>query len=333
MYWDGPFRAAFFGRWVAAGLPDPEAARHTHRSALAHVPRRENLPDETDGPLAGDIVNRVHAFGVVVGSALAGIVGVDDSFRSPHARWCGGFNLGVSLFDYVCDETKRGDLLAAVEPFRAFDDDAPPAAATTAATVPAAELRPEEEYLAGLATDLVAEFRDVCAGRLDWRSAFRPLYRAERAAAAGRAGTASENTSALREMLSVKSAGPFEIMALRAALARPDVDLELARSLGYAVGSCYLLVDDARDLWADLDSGAWNLFLLEVADRMPSLLSAHPTPLRDAAIIRVLLNSGVVGKLADQAFGRLLTILDDLTVEQSALKRHLALLTATMAAW
>ena len=65
------------------------------------------------------MVDRVYGFGHVVGTALAGLLGV----TGPPARaadWCARFNLGISLVDYVCDESDRLDVLASLEPFRSL---------------------------------------------------------------------------------------------------------------------------------------------------------------------------------------------------------------------
>ena len=39
-----------------------------------------------------------------------------------------------------------------------------------------------------------------------------------------------------------------------------------AGAIGKAIGSCYWMIDDAKDVWIDLEAGHWNLFLHAAAE-------------------------------------------------------------------
>ncbi len=139
-------RAALFHAWEEAGFPAPQPDRDRERLQVPPAPGA--VPAGEAPPLHPDVVRRVHGFGFAVGWAMGRLLGLDDAAARDRADWCGRFNLGISLYDYVCDETGRGDVLLGVEPFASLVGRDP---------LDGAELREEEAALCDLAGALVAE--------------------------------------------------------------------------------------------------------------------------------------------------------------------------------
>lgn len=288
MHWLGEFRAALFAEWISAGLPDPEQHLARYRQQLAGTRCPLDLPFTDAGPLDRAVVDRVYGFGHVVGTALAGLLGVTGPPSRAAADWCARFNLGISLVDYVCDESDRLEVLASLEPFRSL---------TGRSEGRPVEPRPEERVTASLADEVIAELsRSLGEDRAHLEIA--RLYRAEVATATHTLASREDPTNFERD-LRLKSAGPFDLMARHVASAgsldtgRAGSRDVVAAELGAAVGTLFWLADDAQDLWIDLADDSWNLFLLRVAAIDPRIVAAPPGPFRDAAILKVLTEHAV----------------------------------------
>lgn len=330
MHWHGEFRAALFGEWSGAGLPDPAHHLERYRAVLAAATCPLDLPYTSSGPLDRAVVDRVFGFGAVIGGVITDLLGVPDAHASAVVDWCGRFNLGISLVDYVCDESGRLDALQSIEPFRGLageiedadaGDHGPPA--------PDGELRAEERVVARLATEVLRELTGATGNRSP--GAVADLYRAEVAVARRRFGPGGDPVTIERE-LATKSVGPFVLMAARAAASGP-CDEDAARRLGTAIGTLVWLVDDARDLWLDLEHGAWNLFLLRATQREPALAAAPPSPFRDAAIARTLAVHDVARREARQGIEAFLGASAALGGDPDRTVAALGLVGAALAVW
>jgi hypothetical protein len=305
-------------------LPDPEAYLDRYRTAVSNVSGAPSSASSDTGPLHPELVARVYAFGEVVGGALGDLLGIEAKQARQRAEWCGRFNLGISLFDYVCDETGRGNVLGSVQPFAAFDE--------RGLEGPAVSLQPEEVYLASLATGLVDDLRSAADGRLEWEPMFVAMYRAERAVADLQLSNVAE-LPAVRNMLQSKSSEPFALMAAWMALGDPSADVETAVRIGRAIGNCYWITDDAADLWVDIDAGNWNVFLIRAASQEPRLITDPRTTLRDVHLNRVLVESHAADKEAAMVIEELVDALSRATDDASTRDEALGLLAASLAVW
>jgi hypothetical protein len=323
MHWYGHFRAAFFRAWTEAGLPDPEDFVERYRGAIKE-PHGVAPPAPSDaGPLHPEIMARVYGFGEVVGGAIGRLLGLDATTARQRSEWPARFNLGISLFDYVCDEAGRGHVLGSVEPFAAFEDGA--------AAAPAKSLRPAEVYLVSLATDLIADLRTEADDRLAWEPMFAAMYQAERAVADWQLG-GGVDLLAVRNALQSKSSEPVALMAGWMALGDSSSDIDAAVRIGRAIGNCVWIVDDAADLWTDIDAANWNLFLVRAASHEQRLITDPRTPLRDVHLNRVLVESGAAEKESAMVVEELvdsLSAVPDVGVAEEAL----GLVAASLAVW
>lgn len=343
MHWNGVFRAALFGRWVAAGLPDPHPNVAGYRSLVAAHPCPPDIPATASGPLARELLDRVHGFGAAMGTVFADLLGVDPTRSADAVSWCGRFNLGISLVDYVCDESGRAHVLTGLPPFDGLGAITGPmaedmgrgsraAVATRPAPRATGQPRPEETVASDLAQGLLDELSRFSGRWPAWREVLSDMYRSELAATVQRVGPGAD-VDAARAALRSAAAGPFAVMAARVALAAPDVDVAAARRVGMAVGSVVWAVDDARDLWDDLARRVWNLYLLHLAGDAPSLLEAPASPFRDAAIARHLRACAVAEHESGAAVRELCAAMEASDAPPERRARGLGVVAAALALW
>lgn len=321
MHFQGRARSAFFEAWEQAGLPEPRLDRDRPR-----LRRTDGLPTGPMGdapPLHPDVRARVYGFGAAIGWVLGRLSGLDEATAHERSVWCGRFNVGISLYDWVCDETGRGQVLASVAPFAGL--------AGRPATVPA-DLRDEERVLCDLATGLLAELDRHADDSWDHAAAMAAMLRAQHEVAAWHpdAGADFDRVSAA---LSAKSVDPFVVMARWMAAGDVAAASEVVEALGRGVGRCVWVVDDATDLWRDLDARAWNLFLVRAVDREPRLLDPPRTTLTDIHLDRVLTRDAVAEVEAAAAVADLATAVTASPVTAEVRDDALAVVAAGLAAW
>ncbi len=132
---------------------------------------------------------------------------------------------------------------------------------------------------------------ELAIGAIDGRATdpmwhdFAVMMRAELLMANARS-IGPPDVEALLAASRTKSAAPFATMAEWMCLGPPTCGAlrSHARRLGAAIGECFWLVDDARDVWEDLDRDRWNLFLI-VAAKSDATIAAHPADM--AAEVRL----------------------------------------------
>jgi hypothetical protein len=286
MDWRSHFTAAWFSAWQDAGLPGPAG----YAGLYDEFRRAVLLPDtlapsyHTSGPLAAATLRDVYTFGVFVGHVAGRLLALPPDEIEASAGWCGRFNLGISLFDYLIDEDGRGEDLARWPPFARLAVD--PAAVLSASD--STESQPEVvQVLHRIAADVMAQL-EATVGPVDqeptsdemW-TAFQDMIRAELLMSKTRLA-ANPDFAGLLHAARAKSAAPFSCMAEWMWLSSRQGGVAAlrmtARALGAAIGECFWLVDDARDLWTDLDAGRWNLFLLLAAQKERGLFASSTDP-------------------------------------------------------
>jgi hypothetical protein len=301
--WLSAFRAIYFAEWKRSGLPEYPASRIAGAAwpALACPLLVDRLPSDGTGFARGldpAIVDNVYGFGVHVGDAFGRLHGVPPRARRGRAEWCGQFNLGISLFDLVCDEGGASELaeLHALPSMRLF----------TGAVAPSEPhsrtLRLLDEVATSVLARLSADAGPPHPRRGLWRALFA-MFKAqlERAAATT---TRLGDADRLRGNLRLSAAEPFRMMSEWVARGA-DSDLRKAAHLGRCVGDCYWLIDDARDVWSDLYARRWNLFLVEAKVADPSLRLNSPTPFVEARLTQLWHDRRVAERAARAAVGRL----------------------------
>jgi len=281
------FKSAFFQTWVNEGLPDTARyeASYLHHLAAIHCPfMKSNHISAKSDALHPELLKRVYGFGHLVGQTIGILLGIPKGAAAKRAEWCAKFNLGISLFDYCCDEAKEGAFVEKLPALRAFARPTEPTERAHRVSTPLHKLLNQiaSEVLQSVA-DEVGGLASNAAQHYLWK-AMAKMYCAELHLSKLEV-TTKVDLKRLKSSVRFKSSEPFRVMAVWMALGDPRTKREPARSktagaLGGALGDCFWLVDDAMDVWLDFEAGQWNYFLIVAAEDDPSLF-ANP---RDAML-------------------------------------------------
>src|SRR3954469_14502339 len=106
MDWRSRFNATFFSTLPEAGLPQSARYARSYDELRVSIDTPDDLlgsAPETSGPLGASMVRDVYTFGVFVGRMAGRLLAMADDEIDRSADWCGRFNLGISLFDYLSD--------------------------------------------------------------------------------------------------------------------------------------------------------------------------------------------------------------------------------------
>jgi hypothetical protein len=250
--------------------------------------------------LAEAVLPRIFGLGWQQAHGLAAIAGVRKREQSDVALLGGMLNLGVALFDHVCDRLPQqaGLLLERVTP--EFLD--AQLAGRGAATPPSGD--PGVDVLLALIADFFAGARRLRGSGADVREfteMIGAMYDAERFTILnGR--HASAPTPEVWEELRRKSALPMQATAMLALLAVEDTDAGRRDSVRLAAtlaGESIWIVDDLADVVEDWDADCWSRALWLLAN-------AHGEAPRDGAdAVRLLVRTGVAALEAQRLAERL----------------------------
>ncbi len=271
-FWHQHFGEVFFRLWNKMGFPDP------HDYSKAYVQMREHRDLDTKWlrefvPRNGeiDLVNlrSVFGFGAVIGSVFADLLAVKEIHLDKIATWCGHFNLGISLYDYICDELGNFSSVISLESLQSFEMDAldihRPSNSLEELLSKIVQFVLEDDQIS---EDSGSENRTLLFHFM------QSLYVAENFVNRNNIYSMMD-VKKIESALRTKSAGPFALIAQYCASTTSPGDREMltvAKDMGMAMGHCYWLIDDARDLWDDLKLGHGNLFLLTVNKEDAELL-------------------------------------------------------------
>ena len=332
MEWRAHFTATWFAEWRHAQLAGPGE----HSRAYDELRRGISLPHclvpslQPSGALSAPTVRDVYTFGHFVGQLTGRLLALPEEVIAMRADWCGRFNLGISLFDYLADEAGEREALIAMPVFARLSGNAAPAA--DCASVPPSDVARALAYVAHdvlvrLEADTGVPQSREPADEM-WH-ALQEMLRAELIMSHGRTD-AEGGLDDLKLAARAKSAGPFRCMADFVCM-DPSVDVALrdvARDLGSAIGDCFWLIDDACDLWQDLDRDRWNLFLL-LAAKEDAAIAAHPAEVTaEIRLSNILLRHGWVQREVAPVVRRLKTALA-LTPASNETRQEVAGLLAT----
>ena len=92
-------------------------------------------------------------------------------------------------------------------------------------------------------------------------------------------------------------------------------------------------MDDAADLWVDIDAGNWNVFLIRAASQEPRLVTDPRTTLRDVHLNRVLTESRAADQESTTVIAELVEALSGATDDASTRDEALGILAAALAVW
>lgn len=339
MYWYGQFKSGFADAWTQSGLPPAERYEAAYTAALKAV-RFTYAPSDyassRRNPLDPEIINAVYGFGVLFGKICGSLLGLSRQITEERSEWCGRFNLGISLFDYLCDEASRATTVVALPAFRPFLKPLP------SETTVLCSLAPAEELLNELATGVLTDLEQIIGSTNPTRRraglwhALQEMFKAELG------GTTSvfqpnADLTRVRRTLRLKSREPFRVMAEWMAYgsrpARRQTVLIQSSRLGRALGHCYWLTDDAKDVWADLDAGRWNLFLIQAATVEPSLFQRARDSIIDLRLIQIWECADSIKLLSRSAIRQLVKSLVPLSIPVRQREETLGIVAASLAHW
>jgi hypothetical protein len=215
------------------------------------------------------------AFGGEIGAGLHELLFTDKTRREAVSRTCALFNLGISLFDRVCDGPREGfaGLQAVFDEqvlHRLASGDGTDNSLRRAASVaPDPSIRTLLILILGFFTEM-QQLDGSPAARRRINEALIEAYRAEMATmtkSADGIGLA-ERTNAARR----KSTLPFIVMLAVARQCGDQTtgDVAQAEGLVECLGAVFSLTDDLVDLARDYRSGDANTILLGAGARRPS---------------------------------------------------------------
>jgi hypothetical protein len=268
----------------------------------------------------------VYGFGVTVGKIFAEMFGLTAEETSHSSDWCGRFNLGISLFDYISDEQGGATGVTSLKIFQPF---------SSREHSDNRLLTPSEELLSNLATAILSDVHNSpCKDSL--LKSMQQMFEAEDFISTTKL-SADADLDKIIKALYLKSAKPFRVMAeyTAAMKAAPDpLLLNRAGAIGKAIGYCYWMIDDAKDVWIDLEARHWNLFLHSVATVDAGIFTQHGT---DADIknqlLRIWEQSGQAQNISDQNVKRLLTAAQNMELPEKVKEHSLGIVSASLWQW
>lgn len=330
MDWNSQFRAAFFHYWVADGLPAPHEFESHYSAALRAIQYLPPpaLPGPELPPLNKEIVHAVYAFGVQYAAACGVLLDIPRSKAASRARWCGRFNLGISLFDHACDERHRLRVVSNLPALRRLGRQLDNASADVVLDVSEQFL---DALIDGLLDETTRRLEPVDAMALV--GSLRRMLGAQIEVSSRGVGEFRSASQALA-VLRLKSQEPFAVMASWIACASAGrtspSERRFGRRLGRVLGRCYWLFDDAKDLWEDLSGGRTNYFLLRAAAHRPELMSRARDGIIDVAILRTLESAQIAHQAAQYAVRRVVTTVAASPAAPSARRRAMGMLGASL---
>jgi hypothetical protein len=335
MDWQQHFQTIFFETWQKAGLPHHQDYLSEYYQMLEQRELKNQWIEKSPGISPG--INQlklygVYNFGVAVGKFFNEMLGLGNTQTEHTSDWCGRFNLGISLFDYISDELGEVNSAASLEVFQPF---------LHAGNSGNRSLTPAEELLSNLAGSVLDDLKKATAKKEGSNktgllfNVLKQLYEAENFVSKDVLSVHAD-LKKIKKALYLKSAEPFRVMAeytARMADANDPLLIKNARSIGKAVGYCYWLIDDAKDVWIDLEAGKWNLFLQLAAAEDPQIFAQHPDAFTSSRLVSIWEHSKHAQKISAQIIKRLVNAINKLGLSKKEEHHALGLVAASLWQW
>lgn len=335
MDWHSRFQHNFFDLWQKAGLPQGQDFLKEYIDIREHGYINKTwiykLPDKLPG-IDGSQLRSVYGFGATTGKIFAGLFELDGEQEKKVADWCGRFNLGISLFDYICDEMDGVKNITSLAVFQSF---------SKSKNADTGILSPVGELLSQLAVGVLHDLNEAAlkkGGSPKADQLFKTMKRMFEAEnfVSNKNIAAVSDFKKIQKCLYLKSAEPFRMMAeFSNLLGYTDDSLHLKKNLavGKALGYCYWLIDDAKDVWDDLKAGQWNLFLTMAAAVNPSLFVKGKDENIENRLIEIWEQSNHAEKISRQIINRLLYAVTKLKLPEDIKHHNLGLVWASLWQW
>lgn len=335
MDWHSHFQQVFFDTWQKAGLPRHQDFLNEYIDLREHGDFNtdwiQNSPDISPG-INNNQLRSVYGFGVTTGKIFASLLGLDADLSRETSDWCGRFNLGISLFDYICDELEGVSSVTSLAVFQPF--------VKTNYSV-ARSLTPAEELLSKLAGSVLQDVNKTAVkkeGSHKTDQLFKMMKRMFEAEnfVSKESLSADADLQKIEKALYRKSAEPFRVMAEFTALAADANDSLLVKNAGRtgkALGYCYWLIDDAKDVWIDLKAERWNVFLTLAAAEDPYIFAKNRETDMESYLVKIWERSGHSERISKQIIKRLVHSVKRLRLPEKVEHHNLGLVWASLWQW
>lgn len=335
MDWHNHFENVFFDTWQKAGLPHHQEYVNEYIETREHGDFKTNWIKNSSG-ISSDLhpaqLNSVYGFGVTTGKIFAEMFGSSDDIAENTADWCGRFNLGISLFDYICDEMDGLDEVTSLKVFQPFINKSYSKTST---------LNPAQELLSNLTGSVLLDLEKTVEKKEGYQKTdvlfkvLKQLFEAQNFLSK-EALSDHADLNKVKEALYLKSAEPFRVMAeytARIAHSNDPILLKNARSIGKALGYCYWLIDDAKDVWIDLEEGQWNLFLQLAASEDPLIFTKKRDAFMDKHLTSIWEQSKHAERISSEIVKRLVHATRKLELSKKVEQHTLGLIAASLWQW
>jgi hypothetical protein len=335
MDWQNHFGTIFFDTWQKAGLPHHQEFIAEYIDIREHGDFKNDWMNQSITISQGIDSNQlrsVYGFGVVVGKVFSEILGLTVAKTSNASDWCGRFNLGISLFDYICDELEGINSVSSLKVFQPF---------IKADYSDTRRLTPAEELLSHLAGGVLNDLKIAGVKKGGYHKThllfkvMKQLFEAEDFVS--KEGlSADTDLKKINKALYLKSAEPFRIMAeytARMSEANDPLLIKNVRSIGKAVGYCYWLIDDAKDVWIDLEAGRWNLFLQLAAAEDPRIFAQHRDELTKSRLVSIWEQANHAQRISNQIVKKLVHAVSGMGLSEKVEQHSLGLVSASLWQW
>lgn len=328
MDWNEHFETVFFNTWQKAGLPDHQDFLAEYIDTRERVDfedvKIEHAKDDLTTPTPNQL-RSVYGFGALIGKVYSKMLGLTEA-KTLHVRdWCGRFNLGISVFDYVCDETDIGiDKVTSLKVFKPF---------INRDHSKDHSLSPIEEYLSNLTKGVLQDIKKETFEEPD--SIFnllKQLFDAQIFISKAKLASTT-NLNEIRSALQMKSAGPFEVMAKYAARSDSRNKQILIGEMGKSIGNCYWLIDDAKDVWVDLKARQWNLFSYLAVLQDPLIFAKDFDESINDRLLMIWKQSNHAENISNQIIGSLVQSTHKLELSKKVERHTLGLISASLWQW
>ena len=266
----------------------------------------------------------IYGFGVTVGKVFGEMFGLTAEEAEQSSDWCGRFNLGISLFDYISDEQDGATSVTSLKVFQSFNS-------TRHSDI--RSLTSSEELLSSIAITILSDVNNS-PRKNSLLKAMQQMFETEDFISKTRVSEQPDLVK-IYNVLYLKSAEPFRVMAEYTAAIKSATDpllLNRAIAIGKAIGTCYWMIDDAKDVWIDLEARHWNLFLHAAAEE--DIFALHGT---DADIknqlLRIWEQPGQTQNISDQNVKRLLTAVENMELPEKVKEHTLGIVSASLWQW
>ena len=336
MDWHKHFGDVFFETWQKAGLPHhQEFINEFIKTQEQGNPKADWIKNSTaiSPTINGSQLYSVYGFGATIGKIFAEWFKLDEPSTEAAADWCGRFNLGISLFDYICDEMGGLDEVISLSVFQPF---------ITKSSTKTSKLNPAQELLTKLTKSILLDLEKTAIKKEGYQKTdilfkvMKQLFDAQIFLSKEKLSNHHSNHNKIKKAMYLKSGEPFRMMAEYAARMGHSNDsllLKNARSIGKTVGCCYWLIDDAKDVWIDLEARQWNLFLQLAAEEDPQIFSKNKDVFIKDTLTNTLMKGNHAEKISEQLVKKLVTAISALELTENTRKHTLGLLSASLWYW